>query len=155
MDPEEDSFHVSPIKSEKYNDKGEGKQDESKQVSKQQPTSNVTLSGVSEFDYMGGSASLDKLASANNYEAGDAESEEQEEIDPLKKSLEKDFREAAANDADQAQLEAVENDADEGQSPISPLDFRKIDDESPEFTTFKINPIHSYDKRPENSYNNK
>ena len=92
---------------------------------------------------MGGSASHDKLASANNEEAGEAESEEQEESDPLKKSLEKDFREAAENDADQAE------------SPLGSLHFVREDSESPQYPTFRITPIHSFDKRPDNSYNNK
>ena len=63
MDPADDSFHVSPIKSQKY-EKEDGADARGKEADlirvedgkdrdvAKRPTSNVTISGVSEFDHL-------------------------------------------------------------------------------------------------------
>ena len=92
MDPADDSFHVSPIKSEKYGE------NEGKQVSKQQATSgNKTLSGISEFDHLGGSDSMEQgpTKADNPIKVVD---EASDDFAPTRKSLEKDFKEAAEQD---------------------------------------------------------
>lgn len=91
MDPCEDSFHISPINNDKYEDGKEESKKGSRKVSKQ-PTSNVTISGVSEFDYLGNSDTADKNKKEDD--------QEKEDLDPTRKSLEKDFQEAAEADID-------------------------------------------------------
>ena len=94
MDPAEDSFHVSPLHSQKYEEaKAEAAPAEDREVDRRpsKPTSNaedrVTLSGASEFDYLGGSEEPE-------------EEEDDNAQDATKKSLEKDFEEAARLEAE-------------------------------------------------------
>ena len=102
MDPAEDSFHVSPIKSQKYADSKSKDPIADDKVVGKRPTSNVTLSGVSEFDYLGDDSNeKDKPADADDAPAAEEPKDEQEvefdedgaiqDYDPARKSLEKEF----------------------------------------------------------------
>ena len=105
MDPAEDSFEVSPMNSKKYDNddekeeqKDEVKAGDDRMVSKK-ATENMTISGVSEFDYLGNSDQ-----SKENQDEKDSDFDrENEGKDSTKKSLEKDFEEA--EQAEQAEQE--------------------------------------------------
>lgn len=105
MDPAEDSFEVSPMNSKKYDNddekeeqKDEAKAGDDRMVSKK-ATENMTISGVSEFDYLGNSDQ-----SKENQDEKDSDFDrENEGKDSTKKSLEKDFEEA--EQAEQAEQE--------------------------------------------------
>lgn len=93
---------MSPLHSEKYAvKKNAAPADENdRQVSKH-PTSNVTLSGVSEFDYLGSETGDNpeknedsKKKSNDQGEREEEEQDEEEDLNPTRKSLEKDFIEA-------------------------------------------------------------
>ena len=101
-----------------------------------QPTGNVTISGVSEFDYLGSENEDGKEEEAQD------EKEEYEDDDPLRKSLEKDF------------VEAAEEDAAEGLSPVfANPDFEREEDEAiPEVPMFRANPVDTYERRNRASY---
>jgi len=96
MDPAEDSFHVSPLHSEKYAvKKVAAPADENERQVSKHPTSNVTLSGVSEFDYLGSETGDNPEKNQDSKKnSNDQEEEEEEDLNPTRKSLEKDFIEA-------------------------------------------------------------
>ena len=92
---------------------------------------------MSEFDYLGKEDS-DLAREENDDDDGDENRD-----NGTRKSLEKDFEDAAEEDATQAE---------------SPVALPKIQAEPPEddFDTavpdFKINPVSTYQRRPKNSY---
>ena len=116
MGPEEESFHVSPMQDQKYDE------EEKRQASKQ-PTGNQTLSGVSEFDYMGKSTPEDMEKD------DDLERDETAEFDPTRKSLEKDFQEAAEEE--------------NAERPLSPVRAPGVEgaEEDVACPQFRINPV--------------
>ena len=132
MGPEEDSFHVSPIQDQRYDEEEKEKQ-RSRQASRQ-PTGNQTLSGVSEFDYMGNETPEDAEKD------DDLERDLTAEFDPTRKSLEKDFQEAAEEE--------------NAERPMSPVRAPGVDgvDDYEACPQFRINPVQTYDKRPRESY---
>ena len=132
MGPEEDSFHVSPMQDQKYGEEEKDNQ-RSRQVSKQ-PTGNQTLSGVSEFDYMGNETPED------GEKDDDLERDETAEFDPTRKSLEKDFQEAAEEE--------------NAERPLSPVRAPGVEgaEEDVAYPQFRINPVQTYDNRPRDSY---
>ena len=105
MDPAEDSFHISPMNSQKYPENNKSKneeqakkpaevKDDSRKVDKK-TTGNITISGVSEFDYLG-SEERDDIEEEGQNQEGDADdqgdkNEDEADFDPTRKSLEKDF----------------------------------------------------------------
>ena len=109
MDPADDSFHVSPIQSQKYGKEDQGiprskdadlikvEDGKDREVVKR-PTTNVTLSGVSEFDYLG-----DDTAEKEKPKVEDEDGIS--DFDPTRKSLEKEFEVAADEDAEAEQDE--------------------------------------------------
>ena len=52
MDPADDSFTVSPLNQVKY-DSNKKPSDDKNRLAAKQPTGNATISGLSEFDYLG------------------------------------------------------------------------------------------------------
>ena len=127
MGPEEDSFHVSPMQDQKYDE------EEKRQASKQ-PTGNQTLSGVSEFDYMGNETPEDAEKD------DDLERDETAEFDPTRKSLEKDFQEAAEEE--------------NAERPLSPVRAPGVEGAEDDVACpqFRINPVQTYDNRPRDGY---
>lgn len=93
-----------------------------------QPTSNVTLSGVSEFDYLGGTGDKE--------EADDAADED--ELNPTRKSLEKDFKQAAEDSA--------EGGASQNESPVqAPPEFDgDEEDDEGEMPEVRLNPVQVF-----------
>ena len=91
---------------------------------------------MSEFDYLGKEDS--DLAREENDDDGDENRD-----DGTRKSLEKDFEDAAEEDATQAE------------SPVA-LPKIQVEPAEDEFDTevpdFKINPVSTYQRRPKNSY---
>jgi len=68
-----------------------GKEDD--KVIGKRPTSNVTLSGVSEFDYLGDESNEKEKTDEPDQakEKSEQNDDEVEDFDPTRKSLEKDF----------------------------------------------------------------
>ena len=103
MDPADDSFTVSPMNDVKYGSSAKKTQPADRQTSKQ-PTGNLTISGVSEFDYLGKEEDSDLAKDENPVKDGDGDGEDgEDENDDTRKSLEKDFEVAAEEDATQAE----------------------------------------------------
>ena len=103
MDPADDSFTVSPIAEVKYGtDAGGSKRDQPtashgghERVASKQPTGNGTISGLSEFDYLGKEDS--------DLAREEADNEDDSKNDGTRKSLDKEFQDAAEEDATQAE----------------------------------------------------
>lgn len=139
MDPAEDSFEVSPMNSKKYDENEEqkepvaaaakenGNSKSSRKISKK-ATENMTISGVSEFDYLG--------SEHDQEENQDSDLERENEKDNTRKSLEKEF------------IEAAEADAENELSNVKVPTFDDANDmDRSEVPQFTINPVEVYSKR--------